>query len=41
MLFKVPQPEKKIPEKRKPPPPPPAPVEDIKLAKDLLKGIIN
>lgn len=39
MLFKVPQPEKKIPEKRKPPPPP-APTEDIKLAKDLLKGII-
>lgn len=39
MLFKVPQPEKKIPEKRKPPPPP-APKEDIKLAKDLLKGII-
>lgn len=37
MLFKVPQPEKKVPEKRKPPPP--APVEDIKLAKDLLKGI--
>lgn len=40
MLFKVPQPEKKIPEKRKPPPPP-APTEDIKLAKDLLKGIIT
>lgn len=39
MLFKVLQPEKKIPEKRKPPPPP-APTEDIKLAKDLLKGII-
>lgn len=39
MLFKVPEPGKKIPEKRKPPPPPP-PIEDIKMAKELLKGII-
>lgn len=40
MLFKVPPPEKKIPEKRKPLPPPTPPKEDIKLAKELLKGII-
>lgn len=38
MLFKAPEPEKKIPEKRKPLPA--APTEDIKLAKELLKGII-
>jgi len=37
MLFKAPEPEKKIPEKRKPAVP--APTEDIKLAKELLKGI--
>lgn len=40
MLFKAPEPEKKIPEKRKPPPPTP-PTEDIKMAKELLKGIIT
>lgn len=39
MLFKAPTPEKKIPEKRKPRPPTP-PKEDIKMAKELLKGII-
>lgn len=38
MLFKAPEPEKKLPEKRKPAAPTP-PTEDIKLAKELLKGI--